>query len=80
MPLIHKIKIPKLGMAVDEATLSEWLVTDGARIEAGAPLYVASTDKVDQEVTSPVTGTVRLIGELEQTYPVGTLIAEITGE
>lgn len=80
MPLIHKIKIPKLGMAVDEATLSEWLVTDGARIEAGAPLYVASTDKVDQEITSPVTGTVRLIGELEQTYPVGTLIAEITGE
>ena len=80
MPLVHKIKIPKLGMAVDEATLSEWLVTDGARIEAGAPLYVASTDKVDQEITSPVTGTVRLIGELEQTYPVGTLIAEITGE
>ena len=80
MPLIHKIKIPKLGMAVDEATLLEWLVTDGARIEAGAPLYVASTDKVDQEITSPVTGTVRLIGELEQTYPVGTLIAEITGE
>jgi len=80
MPLIHKIKIPKLGMAVDEATLAEWLVTDGARIEAGAPLYVASTDKVDQEITSPVTGTVRLIGELEQTYPVGTLIAEITGE
>ena len=80
MPLIHKIKIPKLGMAIDEATLSEWLVTDGARIEAGAPLYVASTDKVDQEITSPVTGTVRLIGELEQTYPVGTLIAEITGE
>jgi len=80
MPLIHKIKIPKLGMAVDEATLSEWLVTDGARIEAGAPLYVASTDKVDQEITSPVAGIVRLIGELEQTYPVGTLIAEITGE
>jgi pyruvate/2-oxoglutarate dehydrogenase complex dihydrolipoamide acyltransferase (E2) component len=80
MPLVHKIKIPKLGMAVDEATLTEWLVADGARIEAGTPLYVASTDKVDQEIESPVTGTVRHIGELEQTYPVGTLIAEITGE
>ena len=80
MPLVHSIKIPKLGMAVDEATLSEWLVTDGARVEAGAPIYVAATDKVDQEITSPVAGIIRLIGEVDQTYPVGTLIAEITGE
>ena len=80
MPLIHKIKIPKLGMAVDEATLSEWLVADGERVEAGAPLYVAATDKVDQEITSPVAGTVRHIGEADQTYQVGTLIAEITGD
>jgi 2-oxoglutarate dehydrogenase E2 component (dihydrolipoamide succinyltransferase) len=80
MPLVHKIKIPKLGMAVDEATLAEWLVADGERVEAGGPLYVASTDKVDQEITSPVTGTVRHIGELDQAYPVGTLIAEITGD
>jgi pyruvate/2-oxoglutarate dehydrogenase complex dihydrolipoamide acyltransferase (E2) component len=80
MPLVHKIKIPKLGMAVDEATLSEWLVGDGDRVEADAPLYVAATDKVDQEITSPVSGTVRHIGEVEKTYPVGTLIAEITGD
>lgn len=80
MPLIHPIKIPKLGMAVDEATLSEWLVEDGDLIEAGEPLYVAATDKVDQEITSPAAGTIRLIGEVEQTYPVGTLIAEITDE
>ncbi|MGV0791484.1 biotin/lipoyl-containing protein [Mycolicibacterium sp. XJ1819] len=80
MPLIHKIKIPKLGMAIDQATLAEWLVADGDRVEAGAPLYVAATDKVDQEITAPVSGTVRQIGEPDQTYPVGTLIAEITGD
>jgi 2-oxoglutarate dehydrogenase E2 component (dihydrolipoamide succinyltransferase) len=80
VPLVHKIKIPKLGMALDEATLSEWLVADGERVEAGTALYVASTDKVDQEITSPVTGTVRHIGECDQTYPVGTLIAEIMGD
>ena len=80
MPLVHKIKIPKLGMAVDEATISEWLVGDGDRVEAGAPLYVAATDKVDQEITAPVSGTVRHIGEVETSYPVGTLIAEITGD
>jgi pyruvate/2-oxoglutarate dehydrogenase complex dihydrolipoamide acyltransferase (E2) component len=80
MPLIHRIKIPKLGMAVDEATLTEWLVADGDRIEVNTPIYVAATDKVDQEITSPVAGVIKLIGEAEQTYPVGTLVAEITGE
>jgi pyruvate/2-oxoglutarate dehydrogenase complex dihydrolipoamide acyltransferase (E2) component len=78
MPIVHKIKIPKLGMAVEEATLSQWLVDDGQRVEAGAPLYVAATDKVDQEIESPTAGTIRLIGEVDQTYAVGTLIAEIT--
>jgi 2-oxoglutarate dehydrogenase E2 component (dihydrolipoamide succinyltransferase) len=80
MPLVHKIKIPKLGMAVNEATLTEWLVADGDRVEIETPIYVASTDKVDQEIPSPVAGTIRHIGELEQTYPVGTLIAEIIAD
>lgn len=80
MPLIHKIKIPKLGMAIDEATLAEWLVDDGQQVQVGAPLYVAATDKVDQEITSPVAGRIRLIGTAEEVYPVGTLIAEIADD
>jgi pyruvate/2-oxoglutarate dehydrogenase complex dihydrolipoamide acyltransferase (E2) component len=75
---VHRIAIPKLGMSVDEATLSEWLVSDGQNVEAGMALYVAATDKVDQEIESPVSGTIRLIGEVDTTYPVGTLVAEIT--
>jgi len=80
MPFVHKIKIPKLGMAVEEATLSAWLVEDGSQVEAGAPIYVAATDKVEQEIESPVAGKIRLIGAVEETYPVGTLVAEIVGE
>ncbi|TAM65107.1 lipoyl domain-containing protein [Mycobacterium sp.] len=80
MPLVYRIKIPKLGMAVDEATLSQWLVADGDRVETDTPIYVAATDKVEQEITSPVAGTIRLIGEIDQTYPVGTLVAEITAD
>jgi hypothetical protein len=37
-------------------------------------------DKVDQQITSPVAGTIKLVGEFEETYPVGTLIAEIRGD
>jgi pyruvate/2-oxoglutarate dehydrogenase complex dihydrolipoamide acyltransferase (E2) component len=39
---VHPIAIPKLGMSIDEATLSEWLVEDGQNVEAGTPLYVAA--------------------------------------
>jgi hypothetical protein len=33
---------------------------------------------VNQEITSPFAGTVRRIGKEDQTYAVGTLVAEIT--
>jgi len=75
---VHRIAIPKLGMSVEEATLSEWLVADGQNVDTGTPLYVAATDKVDQEIESPAAGRIRLIGEVDTTYPVGTLVAEIT--
>ncbi|WP_174183792.1 biotin/lipoyl-containing protein [Nocardia barduliensis] len=80
MPLVHKIKIPKLGMAVEEATLTAWLVEEGQQVDVGTPIYVAATDKVEQEIESPVAGRIRLIGVIEETYPVGTLVAEIVGE
>ena len=76
---VHEIRIPKLGMSVSEVTLAEWLVGDGQAVAPGTPLYVASTDKVDQEITSPVEGTITIIGAVDQTYTVGTLIAEIVG-
>lgn len=77
MPTVYKIKIPKLGMAVDSATLTSWLVADGASVCAGDPLYIASTDKVDQEIISPASGVVKLIGTIDTNYAVGELIAEI---
>lgn len=71
------IKIPKLGMSMDEAKLVSWLVADGAHVEQGAPLYEIETDKAIQEVEAPVSGTVKIIGEQGETYDIGHLIATI---
>ena len=71
------INIPKLGMSMTEGTLSEWLVEDGAAVEVGTLLYVIETDKVQTDIESPVAGTIRLIGQEDETYPIGTLVAEI---
>lgn len=71
------VTIPKLGTAMTEGVLAEWLVADGDRVESGTPLYRLETDKVENEIEAPVSGVVTLLGTEDQTYPVGTKIAEI---
>src|SRR5579884_4367764 len=39
--------VPKLGMAMTEATLLQWLAEEDAAVAEGDPLYVIETDKVE---------------------------------
>ena len=71
------VNIPKLGIAIDEATPTEWLIEDGQSVNEGEPLYVVATDKVETEVEAPATGVVRWTVELDEAYPVGTRIGSI---
>ena len=72
-----EIRIPKIGVSMTEATLSEWLAADGATVDAGQPIYAIEMDKSTNEIESPVAGTLNILGEVGQTYEVGTLIATI---
>ena len=72
-----EVRIPQIGFSMQEGTLVEWLVPDGAKIESGAPLYTLELDKAVQEITSPAAGTVKVHAEVGNVYPVGTLIGEI---
>jgi pyruvate/2-oxoglutarate dehydrogenase complex dihydrolipoamide acyltransferase (E2) component len=72
-----EIKIPKLGVAMTEGTLVSWAVADGAAIEQGDLLYTIETDKVENEIEAPVSGTLHLVGVEGETYDVGTTIATI---
>jgi len=75
-----EIRIPKLGVAMTEGTVVQWLVEDGAAVGAGEPLYVLETDKVENEIESPTTGVIRIVGTPGEVYDVGTLIATIDSE
>ena len=72
------LTIPKLQMSTTEGTLTEWLVEDGAMVEAGQAIYALETDKSVQEIEAPESG--KLIQKVAagETYPVGTEIGEIT--
>src|SRR5262249_49704901 len=48
-----EVRIPQIGFSTQEGTLTEWLVADGGRVEAGKPLYTLELDKSVQEIESP---------------------------
>lgn len=72
-----RLKVPKLGMAMSEGTIVEWLVAQGAEVTVGQPLYLIETDKAQTEINSPVAGRITLIGKAGETYEVGAIIAQI---
>ena len=73
-----EVRMPKLGVSMNEGAITEWLVSDGDAVTEGQPIYMLATDKVESEIESPAAGRIRLIAELDTTYPVGELLAEIT--
>lgn len=72
-----EIRIPKIGVSMTEATLTDWHANDGATVEAGKPLYTIEMEKAVNEIEAPVTGTLRIIGHVGETYEIGTLVATI---
>jgi pyruvate/2-oxoglutarate dehydrogenase complex dihydrolipoamide acyltransferase (E2) component len=71
------ILLPKIGFSMNEGTLAEWLVADGAHVTEGEPLYALESDKSTQEVESPATGTLKIVAAVGEIYEVGTLLGTI---
>ncbi|WP_197376229.1 2-oxo acid dehydrogenase subunit E2 [Mycolicibacterium baixiangningiae] len=72
----EEVVLPSLGESVTEATITRWLKAVGDPVELEEPLVEVATDKVDTEITSPVTGILADILEPEDALvDVGTTIA-----
>ena len=73
-----KIQMPRLGETIVEGTILKWLKAVGETVQSDEPLFEISTDKVDTEVPSPVTGVLtKILVEEGATVPVGTELAEV---
>ena len=78
--MAYSVEMPELGESVTEGTITQWLKSVGDTVEADEPLLEVSTDKVDTEIPSPVSGTLLEIkAEEDDTIDVGSVIA-IIGE
>jgi 2-oxoisovalerate dehydrogenase E2 component (dihydrolipoyl transacylase) len=73
---MFELKMPKLGESVTEGTIGKWLKKPGERVNKYDLLVEVQTDKVNTEIPSPVSGTLREVKVEEgQTVPIGTLLA-----
>jgi len=74
-----ELKVPTLGMDMEEATIVRWLVEEGAEVKKGDPVLEIDTDKTSFEVEAPADGAIRALrGDEGETLPVGATLAYVT--
>jgi pyruvate/2-oxoglutarate dehydrogenase complex dihydrolipoamide acyltransferase (E2) component len=72
-----EVLIPKIGFAMNERQINEWLVQDGQQVTEGQAIYVLEAEKSANEVDAPATGTLRILQPAGEIYIVGTVVAKI---
>jgi pyruvate dehydrogenase E2 component (dihydrolipoamide acetyltransferase) len=76
--MTFSVTMPALGESVSEGTVTRWLKAEGDHVNVDEPLLEVSTDKVDTEIPSPVSGTLqKIIVQVDQTVAVGAELAVI---
>ena len=71
-----ELKMPKMGESITEGTIINWLVSEGDSFEEGDIILEVATDKVDNEVPAPASGTlVKTMYQAKDVVPVGEVIA-----
>jgi 2-oxoglutarate dehydrogenase E2 component (dihydrolipoamide succinyltransferase) len=70
--------MPKMGESITEATIINWLKSVGDYVEAEETIVEVATDKVDNDVPSPVSGVITEIRfQKDAVVEVGTVLALI---
>jgi pyruvate/2-oxoglutarate dehydrogenase complex dihydrolipoamide acyltransferase (E2) component len=70
--------MPQMGVSVAEGTVAEWKKRPGDWVERDETILEISTDKIETEIPSPVSGRVtELLVDVGVTVPVGEVLAKI---
>lgn len=76
--MVTRVIMPKLAANMEEATVGQWFKPEGARVEAGEPLFEAITDKAAVEVKAEAAGILRrILAGPNSVVPAGQAIAFI---
>ena len=65
-----------MGESITEGTIINWLISEGDTFEEGDIILEVATDKVDNEVPAPASGTlVKILFQAKDVVPVGEVMA-----
>ena len=73
--MAYELKMPQLGLTMEEGTVSKWIKKEGDAIKVGDVIVEITTDKLTNEVISEVEGTLlQIVAQEGDDVPVkGTL-------
>ncbi len=70
--------MPRLGIAMTEGAIVEWLQTEGGPIVEGAPLLIIESEKAQLTIPAPCTGVLEeIIANVDEVIQVLEPIARI---
>ena len=73
--MAYELKMPQLGLTMEEGTVSKWIKKEGDAVKVGDVVVEITTDKLTNEVTSEAEGTMlKIVAQEGDDVPVkGTL-------
>lgn len=75
---IQPIVMPKWGLAMQEGTVTAWLVEEGASIEPGVEIAEIETSKIANALERTVAGTLRrIVAKPGDKLPVAALLGVV---
>jgi 2-oxoglutarate dehydrogenase E2 component (dihydrolipoamide succinyltransferase) len=77
----YKLLLPSMGEGVMEATIIDWLFSEGDTVNEDDSVVEIATDKVDSDVPTPVSGKiVKILKQKDEVAKVGDVIAILETE
>jgi pyruvate/2-oxoglutarate dehydrogenase complex dihydrolipoamide acyltransferase (E2) component len=71
------LRMPKAAVSMQNGTIEEWLVENGASVITDQPIYTLEIEKTVLEIESPATGKLVQKALAGESYKVGEIIGEI---
>ena len=72
--------IPKLGLTMTDATITELLKKEGDKVDEGEVVIKIETDKATFDIEAPQSGFIHNIGHVGETYTVNTEVGWVVGD
>jgi pyruvate dehydrogenase E2 component (dihydrolipoamide acetyltransferase) len=76
-----ELVMPVLGVEIEEGQMRTWVKSEGDAVTQGEVIAVISTPKLDMDLESPATGTLKtIVVDEDEIAAVGAVLAVIAAE